>query len=371
MKQTSSRRSACLLAASLATCLAVSDVRAVDFGDAEYSIPTEPFRAVLHVTTTGSDGSTRSVTLYGDGSLDLVDGGQGAFTYAIGRAEMERLVRDAVGHGLMELNRMATQSMERMMVTEAWRGEPLDGVDVTLFLGVDDYRRDEHRGNRPGRGVQIEDLPRDTADFPKLLELRGLAKVLSWMDLMFEVAAPSSGHPDDFAAAKFTVPSDPGRVVLSLRQSSMSLRVRKLKLYGDGKLELVDEHSAEYVRYLDDSELQTVMSIAIQHGLVEYDELAMVAKKWMRYQRRPPPPVADSGHVHVVVSVNDYEHAGFEARQAESELSLPDLYGDTRYFPEIPQFRGVAALLRWMHEQFAAAERVFDEGSDLQKSSGE
>lgn len=357
-------RSACLLAAFLGCWLAVSDVRAVDFGDAEYSIPTEPFRAVLHVTTTDSDGPVRSVTLYGDGSLDLVDGAQGAFTHAIGRTELERLVEDAVGHGLMELNRMATQSMERMMAMEAWRGDPLDGVDVTLFLGVDDYRRDEHRGHRPGRGVHIENLPRDMADFPKLLELRGLAKALSWMDRVFEVAAPSSGDPDDFAAAKFTVPSDPDRVVLSLRQSSMSLRVRKLKLYGDGKLELVDEHLAEYVRYLDDTELQAVMSIAIQHGLVEYDELTMAARKWMRFQRRPPPPAADSGNVHVVVSINDYEHAGFEAKKAQSEFSLPDLYGDTRYFPEIPQFRGVAALLRWMHQQFTAAERVFaGEGS--------
>ncbi|MDA8020947.1 MAG: hypothetical protein MPN21_26215 [Thermoanaerobaculia bacterium] len=356
------------MAASLATWLAVSDVRTVDFAEAEYSIPTEPFRAVLHVTTSDSNGSSaRSVTLYGDGSLDLVDGVQGAFTHAIGRAELERLVGDTVGHGLMELNRMATQSIERMMMTEAWRGDPLDGVDVTLFLGVDDYRRYEHRGHRPGRGVHIENLPRDPADFPKLLELRGLAKVLSWMDRMFEVAAPSSGHPDDFAAAKFTLPSDPDRVVLSLRESSMSLRVRKLKLYGDGKLELVDEHLAEYVRYLNDTEIQAVMFIAIEHGLVEYDERTMVAKKWMRFQRRPPLPAADSGHVHVVVSVDDYEHAGFEAEQAESELSLPDLYGDTRYFPEIPQFRGVAALLRWMHEQFAAADRVFDEGSDLQK----
>lgn len=90
----------------------------LDFGDVEYSIPAEPFRAVLHVSTAASDDSARSVTLYGDGSLDLVDGVQGAFTHAIGRAELERLVGDAVGHGLLELNRMATQSMERMMMTE-------------------------------------------------------------------------------------------------------------------------------------------------------------------------------------------------------------------------------------------------------------
>jgi hypothetical protein len=345
----------------LACWSAVSDVRAVDFGEAEYSIPKEPFRAVLHVTSATTDGPVKSLTLYGNGKLDLVDSVQGAFTHAVERAELERLVGEAVRHGLVELSRTPTHSMERLLTRYDGRGVPRGGVDVALYLGLDDYRRDEFRGHQPGRGVHIENLPPDTADYPRIFELQGLAKVLTWMDRMFEVAAPSGGDPTDYTAAKFGLPSDPSRVVLSLRQSSMSLTVRTVRLYGDGRLELTDGHLAEYVRYLDDADLQAVLFVAVGHGLVEYDELAIIAEKWMRFQRRPPPPTSDAGHVNVVVSVDHYEREGFEAERADNELSFVDLRGDGKYFPEVPQFRGVSMLLGWMHEQFTAAEKVFAE----------
>jgi hypothetical protein len=159
-----------------------------------------------------------------------------------------------------------------------------------------------------------------------------------------------------YSEAEFQIPADLTRAVLHIDTSTMSGAAQSITLYGNGRFELSDSRAGEYVGQLEFAELEQVLANAIAHGLAEWDEDAIYAKKFKKEGRRPSPDPVDGRRVAVLLRVDDYRRGTIQIDRVERGMKAtgPDVAAER--YPEIPQFQGLLELLDWMREQIQNAK---------------
>lgn len=173
-----------------------------------------------------------------------------------------------------------------------------------------------------------------------------LASVLSTI-LFLCCCGQVSAVESDYSDAVFSVPADPTRAVLHVTITSMDMVVRSLTLFGDGRVELTHNVDGEFEYRLEFQDVQSVLGGAVHHGLAEYDAMAVRARKLALREGKPFPGSPDGPNVLVLLSVDDYKRGDYSVANAERKITMKDPRFSAKFFPQIPQFQGVADLVEW------------------------
>lgn len=157
------------------------------YTEATFSYPSDPTRVLLQVTTGAMDMTIRSMTLYGDGRLDLEvrSGTQtvvSEYTRDLEPAEVEAMLRLAVDHGLAEWD--GTRIRAHQLRERGGRGylPPTDTTRATIVVALEDYRRGDYKVEHVEQLIRLQ-APRFTSEFsPGIPELKGVADLVDLLD---------------------------------------------------------------------------------------------------------------------------------------------------------------------------------------------
>lgn len=178
----------CMLVAFFLCCCGASAAQQVDYTTADFTIPADPTRAVLHITITPMDMRVRSLTLFGDGRLELTDTRLGELSGQVEFSEVVKVVSSAVRAGLVEYDPMAIHARQ-LTLKEGKQFPPRpDATSITLLLGVDDYRRGSFEVDRVHKRVSLRDAAFKAKHFPQIPQFKATADLVEWMSVKFEEA---------------------------------------------------------------------------------------------------------------------------------------------------------------------------------------
>lgn len=184
---------ACLLTSILLICCGQVAAIEPDYSDAVFSVPADPTRAVLHVTITSMDMIVRSLTLYGDGRVELTHNVDGESELQLEFQDVESVLEGAVRHGLAEYDAMAVRA-RKLTLRE---GKPLpgslDGPNVLVLLSVDGYKRGGYSAPTVERKITMKGPRLSARFFPEIPQFQGVVDLVDWTVSKFEDAKTQQG----------------------------------------------------------------------------------------------------------------------------------------------------------------------------------
>lgn len=332
-----------------------------------FTYDKEPFKVVLFVCSLRSDQMLNSMTVYGNGRVELrTEGDQDLsehYELLLNHEETEALLRLAVNHGLAEYDSDRIREQQRSN-----RGPipQTDGPGVTtVLLSLASYE------NFPLHFQEVEKIirlvtPELTSEpITGIPEIRGVAELRRRMIEMFARAKLKNVKPPveaNYGTSSFTFSSDPAEVVLSIA-SETGLRRRRtsMSIYGDGRTELRvaagEQVREQYEVSLDYSEVEALLRLAVNHGLVEYDSTNIMARRFRRLQGRPYGGAADASQLKLSLSLESYTRGDYAQRNVEKSIRFYAAGLAARAFPEIKEIQGLAELQRRFFTMLAEAKK--------------
>ena len=160
------------------------------YAEASFGYSKDPTRVILHVTEGRQDMRIQSMTVYGDGRLDieLRTGSETVLvehSRQLSEAEVSRILRDAVDHGLAEWD---NGRMHSLILTKkggrAYAPSP-DARNVTILISLTEYRRGPYEIESLERTARVRGADVAAEVFPEIPEFRGVANLMALMDEEF------------------------------------------------------------------------------------------------------------------------------------------------------------------------------------------
>ena len=169
-----------------------------------------------------------------------------------------------------------------------------------------------------------------------------------------------------FKDATFELSSDPDQVILGWGYGSgMSNRSLSMKLYGDGRLELKsvgsEEGNESYTRELIFSEMVSLVRVAVDHGLAEWDGArvwAEVAAAGGGLARR----MADAGGMGVEIHLDEYRRGNYARSPLKRSFAVNNAQGSLREAPGVLELQGLHALSEFANNQMKIAREAGNNG---------
>jgi len=160
------------------------------YTEATFNYSKNPTRVVLHVIMSGQDLKIRTMTLFGDGRLDFeVRTGTETIlaesSRQISTEEMNRILRDAVDHGLVEWDNGRIHSLQLTSRGGRGYGPPEDSANVTLLIALTEYRRGPYQLKDVERTIRVHGPGYAAEDFPEIVEFAGINNLVILMNEEF------------------------------------------------------------------------------------------------------------------------------------------------------------------------------------------
>ncbi len=194
------------------------------------------------------------------------------------------------------------------------------------------------------------------------MNIRRLLGILAVLALAISVSGIHLPGEPPYTEAEFSYSTDPTRAILHVTRVSAMLMgySRSLTLFGDGKLKLVKEEKGEkshFTRSLSQTEVDALMRNLVDHGLAEWDQMALYALEIERTGRGFPPP-SDASKVQILIRLEEYSRGDLVLtdltrrivpRGAESSYA--------RALPDVPEYKGIVYLNDFFRSQLELAEK--------------
>jgi len=163
------------------------------YAEATFEYSRDPTRVVLHVIVTTPDLITRTMTVYGDGRLDLeirtgTETTLDEHSRQTSTEELDRILRDAVDHGLIEWDEGRIHSLQLTSRGGRGYGPPSDSQNVTLLISVTEYRRGSYQLKDVERTIRLRGPEYVARDFPEIVEFTGIHNLVAQLDREFKEA---------------------------------------------------------------------------------------------------------------------------------------------------------------------------------------
>lgn len=165
----------------------------------------------------------------------------------------------------------------------------------------------------------------------------------------------------------FTITSDPTEPVVSMRSSSSLSGSRSSStLYGDGRY--VRETYAwsgelgHFETTLPFEELQQLAALAVDHGLIDTDDRQIDERRKALLRQDLEPfrarvSTSDQAQIVLTIHLASYTRDGKTREQVTKMFRLKSPIAFERLFPEIPEYAGLAKLLRRLNSIAVQAEQ--------------
>lgn len=162
-----------------------------------------------------------------------------------------------------------------------------------------------------------------------------------------DVSSAQRANDIPYSEAEQVVSSDPQKVVLQLVSGgSQTGLVQSFTVYGDGLVDFQkrrkDQALEEFTGNIGASGVQELMSIAVSHGLAEWDADTIMA--WTRQKNPRTLNIQDGGNVHVSLHLSEYRRGDVRMQNHSKSFTVKTPKDAAEVYPEIPQFRGVHLL---------------------------
>lgn len=157
----------------------------VPYTEATFEVSEEPTRVVMQVRTSGGLlAATRTMTVYGDGLVELQgrekDHVTGNFTVHIGIEGVRSLMETAVSHGVAEWHSDTIRAWMRQKHPRLLN--IADGGRVGVSLALEHYRRGSYEKTNHSLSFTTK-TPADAARFyPEIAQFQGVTELLKWFD---------------------------------------------------------------------------------------------------------------------------------------------------------------------------------------------
>ena len=150
-------------------------------------------RVVLHIIERTQDMTIRAMTIYGDGRLDLeirtgIETILAEYSRQISTADMDRILRDAVDHGLVEWDNGRIHSLQLTSRAGRGYGPPEDSGNVTVLISLTEYRRGAYQLKDVERTIRVRGSEFAAEVFPEIVEFKGVNNLVARLNREFKEA---------------------------------------------------------------------------------------------------------------------------------------------------------------------------------------
>lgn len=138
----------------------------------------------------------------------------------------------------------------------------------------------------------------------------------------------------------------------------MTAITQSMTVYGDGRVELRKEIVAAqrilgaHEMYLERAELESLVRIAVDHQLLEWDSAAIRVRQ-MRTGKSQSIGSDDSASINIIVTLETYDGEGGRAREIHG---IRNFTSAKLLYPDFPEYQGIDSLLRYMVNAYRKAE---------------
>lgn len=175
----------------IASACAAASGSPPDFSVANFSYNNDPTKVILYVAVGGGmRANKRSMTLYGDGRLQLVEvhGGITGKSHEslLSTAEINRLLRIAVDHGLAEWD--STRIRARLLERSGGNNfsPPEDFPSVLVLLSIENYEREGYEAEHVEKELRFRGARFFAPHLPSVPEIAGIATLHDELNRLFE-----------------------------------------------------------------------------------------------------------------------------------------------------------------------------------------
>jgi hypothetical protein len=160
------------------------------YAEANFDYSRDPTRVILHIVEGRQDLKIQSMTIYGDGRLDLeIRPGPETILSEHSRqlsdVEMTRILRSVVDHGLAEWDNGRIHSLQLTKRGGRAYAPPPDARNITILISLREYRRGPYEMKNLERTIQVRGAEYAVEIFPDIPEFRGVLNLMSQMDEEF------------------------------------------------------------------------------------------------------------------------------------------------------------------------------------------
>ncbi len=309
------------------------------YSEAKFQISDDAAELVLRVEHAG-----RSMSLYGDGRLDIQAGEGESYTRRLERSRMLEIFRVAVDHGLAEFD---VQLLLLEIGAEAW-WTPCKTERVTATLRFTTY-------DRHGAGGGIEHAGICPDDYPQIVQSKALADLRAVLDQEIGEARREGSielAPPDYEQATFAFSSDPAQLILSFRVTTDGAGP-SMRLYGDGRLELqrFDRRGAIIARgelNLPFAEMTGLVRLAVDHGFAEWNRDSLDFRGIAPLTTHP---TAAFGELHL----ESYQRGEYVRDRLVRAFRFGDVRLGFEYSADVLQVQGLKAMQQVLGNYFESA----------------
>jgi len=175
---------------------------------------------------------------------------------------------------------------------------------------------------------------------------------LSWL-----MIPAHADEPKTLNDAIWTVSTDPTKPLLKISTSGMDGTRRSALLYGDGRLQLEHNYYGNWEQQLSTEEIHAIISIAVTHGLAEWDSETILARQVHKYGS--PFPGVDGLYVGILLSLESYERGSYKPSGPLSRsFGVRSPRSAAKHFPDWPEYPGIEKLVKWLRDRIEAARKA-------------
>ncbi len=316
------------------------------YSAADFSISDDAVVMILRVTAGRTDGSNhRSMRLYGDGRLEI-EAGEESYSRHLDRPRMLEIFRHAVDHGLAEFN--SDVVMEEIAAIPGPEGHET----VSAALKLASYRRATPEAPR-----SVSARLYAPEAFPEVVQSQALIALVAVLDAEIasarrEGSIEVAGADVVFTDATFQVSSDPAQLILKWGSGGLAGH-QHMELYGDGRLEL-STRTDRFRRELTFAEMTALVRIAVDHGLAEWDENAVLTKV-REVERGLARRMSDGTTDSVTLNLASYERGSYQREELQRSISFYNAGMVLDEAPNVLELQGIDALAKFAEEQVRQA----------------
>lgn len=193
---------------------------ASDAANVSYSYSHDPSAVILFVQVFAPQvGSSRSLTLFGDGRLELLvrpgsQEGDSRSEIRLSLEEVDQLLRGAVDSGLAEWDATRIEA-EQLKASNGRRFLVVDGTAVHVSLALESFCRGDRTVRDVRKSIRVRS-PRDMAErFPGIEEYEGIARLVDY--LYAALSRASEGKVSSAVGERLSDPALVAPVVLARR----------------------------------------------------------------------------------------------------------------------------------------------------------